>query len=68
MGDPCRILAKPGLSGPKSCREEGSEELDFSSVKEGSLSPVLVSFACYQPGTTCMMILLYAHKEQRARS
>ena len=58
MGDPCRILAKPGLRGPKSCQEEGSEELDFSSVKEGSLSPVLVSFACFQPGTTCMMILL----------
>lgn len=41
MGDPCRILAKPGLSGPKSCREEGSEELDFSSVRG-----LLVSCPC----------------------
>ena len=58
MGDSCRILAKPGLSSPRSSQEEGSEELDLSLVKEGSLSSVLVSLACCPPGTTCMMILL----------
>lgn len=45
MGGSCRILAKPGLSRPRSRREEGSEELDLSLVKEGSLSSVLVSLA-----------------------
>lgn len=58
MGGSCRILAKPGLGRPRPSREEGSEELDFSLVKEGSLSSVPVSLACRQPGTTCMMVLL----------